>query len=255
MTTPVDRHSRLQRGAVHRHAARADQGRRSRAARRSTRRSSSSTTARPIGPPRSSRRCRACALHPAWRRTAARAGPSAPASRAPPAIYLIIQDADLEYDPQDYVPMLRGAARRARRHRLRQPLPADAGRHAEPVARPRISAAAASASSRWLFTGTCLTDTVTAFKLFRARRSSPRCRSRRAASSSITRSPPRMLARGLRDRRGAGRYHPRSKEEGKKIGLRDWFIGTRTFWRYRQRLSGDARGVDGRSEAEYRQVT
>jgi len=28
-------------------------------------------------------------------------------------------------------------------------------------------------------------------------------------------------------------YSPRSREEGKKIGLRDWFIGFRTFWRYR----------------------
>jgi hypothetical protein len=28
-------------------------------------------------------------------------------------------------------------------------------------------------------------------------------------------------------------YAPRSKEEGKKIGARDWFIGVRTFWRYR----------------------
>jgi hypothetical protein len=29
------------------------------------------------------------------------------------------------------------------------------------------------------------------------------------------------------------RYYPRSKAEGKKIGLRDWFIGARTFWKYR----------------------
>jgi len=28
-------------------------------------------------------------------------------------------------------------------------------------------------------------------------------------------------------------YFPRSKQEGKKIGLGDWFIGTRTFWKYR----------------------
>ena len=28
------------------------------------------------------------------------------------------------------------------------------------------------------------------------------------------------------------RYYPRSREEGKKIGARDWFIAVRTFWRY-----------------------
>jgi hypothetical protein len=29
------------------------------------------------------------------------------------------------------------------------------------------------------------------------------------------------------------RYMPRSHEEGKKIGPRDWFIAVRTFMRYR----------------------
>ena len=42
-----------------------------------------------------------------------------------------------------------------------------------------------------------------------------------------------MLARGLTHRRGADRYAPRSREEGKKIGLRDWFIALRTFYRFR----------------------
>ena len=29
-------------------------------------------------------------------------------------------------------------------------------------------------------------------------------------------------------------YYGRAYEEGKKIGLRDWFIALRTFWRYRR---------------------
>ena len=28
-------------------------------------------------------------------------------------------------------------------------------------------------------------------------------------------------------------YRPRSREEGKKIGPRDWFVGVRTFFRFR----------------------
>ena len=28
-------------------------------------------------------------------------------------------------------------------------------------------------------------------------------------------------------------YSPRSRAEGKKIGLRDWFVAVRTFLRYR----------------------
>jgi hypothetical protein len=29
------------------------------------------------------------------------------------------------------------------------------------------------------------------------------------------------------------KYMPRSREEGKKIGARDWFVGVKTFWKYR----------------------
>jgi hypothetical protein len=42
-----------------------------------------------------------------------------------------------------------------------------------------------------------------------------------------------MLARKRKIVEVPIRYYPRSREEGKKICLRDWFIGTRTFWRYR----------------------
>ena len=41
-------------------------------------------------------------------------------------------------------------------------------------------------------------------------------------------------ARGARIVEVPIRYAPRTKAEGKKIGLRDWFIGFRTFWRYRR---------------------
>ena len=55
---------------------------------------------------------------------------------------LIIQDADLEYDPNDYVPMLAGAARRTGRRRLWQPL--SGPRPARRTSRwPPISGAAA----------------------------------------------------------------------------------------------------------------
>src|SRR6185437_1357757 len=85
----------------------------------------------------------------------------------------------------------------------------------------------------WMMTGRHLTDTVTALKLFRR--------------VDLLALPPlettgfeldheitsRMLARGKTIVEVPIRYYPRSREEGKKIGLRDWFIGTRTFWRYR----------------------
>ena len=108
---------------VHRHPARSDPGRRS-----------ESLRARQ-GDHRRRRRverldrgdCRRAARRSSWcgrPRTAARAAAVRAGIARATGDYLIIQDADLEYDPHDYVPMLRGAARSARRHRLRQPLPA-----------------------------------------------------------------------------------------------------------------------------------
>jgi hypothetical protein len=83
-----------------------------------------------------------------------------------------------------------------------------------------------------LFTGRYLTDTVTAFKLFH--------RSRLAAVPLETSGfeldheiTSKMIARGARIVEVPIRYMPRSREEGKKIGARDWFIAVRTFWRYR----------------------
>ena len=42
----------------------------------------------------------------------------------------------------------------------------------------------------------------------------------------------KVLGRGHTIREVPIRYYPRSREEGKKIGARDWFIAVRTYWRY-----------------------
>jgi hypothetical protein len=83
-----------------------------------------------------------------------------------------------------------------------------------------------------MFTGTFLTDTVTALKLFR--------REEIAAVSLETSGfeldheiTARMLARGKRIVEVPIRYYPRSREEGKKIGARDWLVAIKTFVKYR----------------------
>ena len=144
--------------------------------------------------------------------------------------YLIIQDADLEYDPQDYLPMmevlLSGRADVVYGSRY-----LGKGRHPGQSWAAYLGGRSLSLVCR-ATTGTYLTDTVTALKLF------PRVLLRSLALQTrgfetdheIT---AKVLARGLRIAEVPVSYRPRSKAEGKKIGVRDWFIGTRTFWRYR----------------------
>lgn len=144
---------------------------------------------------------------------------------------LIIQDADLEYDPDDYVPMLQalldgrgdivyGSRYMGRGRYQNQSLTAYLGGRS-------LSLVALAC------TGTYLTDTVTALKLFPRALLMPLTLTTSGfeLDHEIT---AKMLARGHRIVEVPVRYYPRSREEGKKIGLRDWFVGCRTFWRFRR---------------------
>jgi dolichol-phosphate mannosyltransferase len=144
---------------------------------------------------------------------------------------LIIQDADLEYDPQDYVPMMR-ALLDGRADIVYGSRYLGRGRHANQSLAAYLGGRSLSVIA-WLFTGTFLTDTVTAFKLFRRAdiAALPLETSGFELDHEIT---SRMLARGKTIVEVPIRYYPRSREEGKKIGPRDWFIGARTFWKYRR---------------------
>ena len=144
--------------------------------------------------------------------------------------FLIIQDADLEYDPQDYVPMMealldgRGDVVYGSRYLGR-------GRHNNQSLTAYLGGRSLSYVAL-ACTGTYLTDTVTALKLF------PRDM---LMSLTLTTSgfeldleiTAKVCARGLRIVEVPVRYYPRSRAEGKKIGMKDWFIGCRTFFRFR----------------------
>lgn len=144
--------------------------------------------------------------------------------------YLIIQDADLEYDPHDYVPMLRalfsGGADAVYGSRY-----LGRGRHANQSWAAYLGGRSLSLVAA-VCTGRFLTDTVTAYKLFK--RADLAALPLETAGFELDHEiTARMLARGARIVEVPIAYAPRSREEGKKIGMRDWFIGCRTFWRYR----------------------
>jgi glycosyltransferase involved in cell wall biosynthesis len=145
--------------------------------------------------------------------------------------YLIIQDADLEYDPQDYVPMMQaildgkadvvyGSRYLGRGRHRGQSWPAYVG--------GRSLSLVMLATTRHY-----LTDTVTALKLF-PRQLLPELHLETSGFETDHEITAKVLARGLRILEVPVRYYPRSKAEGKKIGVGDWFIGARTFWKYRR---------------------
>lgn len=145
--------------------------------------------------------------------------------------YVLIQDADLEYAPQDYVPMLR-ALRQGATVVYGSRYLAHRGRYPNQSVMAYLGGLSLSVVCKML-TGVWLTDTVTAYKLF------PRTLLTDLALETsgfeldheIT---AKVAARGHVIREVPIHYAPRSRKDGKKIGARDWLIAVRTFSRWRR---------------------
>ncbi len=149
--------------------------------------------------------------------------------------YLIIQDADLEYDPRDYVPMLEallsGQADVIYGSRYLQ-RGLFGGKYRQQSWMAYLGGRSLSLVAL-ACTGHYLTDTVTALKLFHGNA----LRALRLQTTGFELDheiTAKMLALNYRIAEVPIRYFPRSREEGKKIGLHDWFAATRTFWAFRR---------------------
>jgi glycosyltransferase involved in cell wall biosynthesis len=152
---------------------------------------------------------------------------------------VIIQDADLEYEPADYVPMIEELLRSGAdavygsRYLSRTGSQMRVPKHAGQSWGAYFGGRSLSLV-QWWFTGQYLTDTVTALKLFRA----PVIRELDLVTSGFELDheiTAKVLGRGRTIREVPIRYYPRSREEGKKIGARDWFIAVRTYARHSRR--------------------
>jgi glycosyltransferase involved in cell wall biosynthesis len=155
--------------------------------------------------------------------------------------YILIQDADLEYDPNDYLVMLEALSRtnadvvygsRTLGQRAIQPrwtlFP---GRHANQGAGPWLAGVlltlwAALVYGRWI------TDTLTAYKLYPG----PVVKAMKLRTSGFETDheiTAKLIRLGKRIVEVPIAYHPRSKEQGKKIKPSDGLIAVWTLLRFR----------------------
>ena len=148
--------------------------------------------------------------------------------------YVMIQDADLEYDPNDYVPMVEAlqAGRGDAVYGSRYTKGLLGSKHAQ-QSWPAYLGGRSLSLAALVCTGRYLTDTVTALKLL-PRQLLTELDLQTTGFELDHEITSKVIARGGRIVEVPIHYFPRSREQGKKIGAKDWVRGLRTFWRYRR---------------------
>lgn len=151
--------------------------------------------------------------------------------------YVLVQDADLEYEPLDYLPMLKAlekgdvvyGSRTLGQWRARPSLLP--GKHPQAGLGPWVAG--------WLLTfwtfllyGRWITDTLTAYKLYPAA-ALKSMRLRTHGFETDHEITARLVRRKLRIVEVPIAYYPRSAAEGKKIKPLDGFIAVWTLVRFR----------------------
>jgi len=155
--------------------------------------------------------------------------------------YVLIQDADLEYDPQDYLGLL-GAlgsggrvsvygSRTMGQARLQKGFTLFWGRHAEQQFGPWLAGQLLTLWTLLLY-GTQITDTLTAYKLYPAK-AVQAMEIKTSGFETDHEITAKLLRGGVRIVEVPIAYQPRSEEEGKKIKPIDGLIAVWTLLKYR----------------------
>ena len=145
--------------------------------------------------------------------------------------YLVIQDADLEYDPQAFVPMLTTLAETGA-DAVYGSRYLNAGRHAGQSRLAYMGGRSLSLALR-LLTGRWLSDVTTALKLLPL----PLIRSLGLSSDGFeleAEITAKLLARGCRIVEVPVSYSPRTRREGKKVAFGDLLRSIATLVRFRR---------------------
>jgi glycosyltransferase involved in cell wall biosynthesis len=152
--------------------------------------------------------------------------------------YILIQDADLEYEPDDYIALLGGlksadvvyGSRTMGQYEAGNKFPFP-GKHENQSVGPWVAGALLTGWTALVY-GTWITDTLTAYKLYPAK-AVKEMALKTSGFETDHEITAKLIRQGLRITEVPIRYYPRSREEGKKIKPSDGFIAVWTLLKFR----------------------